>query len=282
MKPIHREAVLRLLNLLTFLLAIAANWAAVTLPLNGKTTRELSDQYPNLFTPAGLTFSIWGVIYLTLGAFVLFQLKGLFRNDPDSLVTRLVSRIGPWLIVSNLLNASWIVAWHYEQVALSVGIMLGLLCTQLILLDRIQIIASLRARRWQYLLTKVPFGLYAGWISMATIANITAWLISVNWNQWGLGGHTWAMLLIGIGTLLTLGVLFTVHSISYGLVVMWALAGIVIRRYEEPEPVMSVIYTAEICFVVLLISVIVATFTGVTIPVRKRPFLHWTQPRVQP
>lgn len=280
MKPICREDLLRLLNLLTFLLTIAVNWAAVALPLNGKTTGELSAQYPNLFTPAGITFSIWGVIYLTLGAFVFYQLSG--RKETDGLVSRLVAHIGPWLIFSNLLNAAWIVAWHYEQVSVSVLIMLGLLVTQLTLLQRIQVISGLGARRWQYLLTKVPFGLYSGWISIATIANITAWLVSLNWGQWGLGEDTWATLLIITGTVLTLGVLFTLHSISYGMAVMWALAGIAIRRYEAEQPVMGVIYTAEICLVVLFISIVVTTFTGVTFSVRKRPSLHWTQPKVQP
>lgn len=106
-------------NLVLFMAMIVMNYLANALPLNGKTTGELSAQYPNLFVPAGITFSIWGVIYLLLGAFVILQ----FRHKNKSLA----KTVGWAFAISCLLNSFWIVAWHYEYLLLSVGIMFGLL-----------------------------------------------------------------------------------------------------------------------------------------------------------
>ncbi|MDQ1087599.1 hypothetical protein [Siphonobacter sp. SORGH_AS_1065] len=271
---------LQVLNLLTFLVTIAANWAAVSLPLNNKTTKQLSDQYPNLFTPAGLTFSVWSVIYLSLGLFIIYQLKGLFNRHPHEYVQQVVARASGWLIAANLLNASWIIAWHYEYVSLSVAIMLGLLVSLLVLLSKMFEVSSIETSWWQRFVVRTPFGLYAGWISIATITNITAWLVAMNWNQLGLSEETWAVIMIITGTILAQIVLFTYRSVAYGLVVIWALIGIILQRYQAPEPNMTIVYVSEICILVLTISVVLIAFTNLVIPIRRRPVLNWTHPKV--
>ncbi|PKK37930.1 hypothetical protein BWI96_02225 [Siphonobacter sp. SORGH_AS_0500] len=271
---------LQVLNLLTFLVTIAANWAAVSLPLNNKTTKQLSDQYPNLFTPAGLTFSVWSVIYLSLGLFIIYQLKGLFNHQPHEYVQQVVARASGWLIAANLLNASWIIAWHYEYVSLSVAIMLGLLVSLLVLLSKMFEVSSIETSWWQRFVVRTPFGLYAGWISIATITNIAAWLVDMNWNQLGLSEETWAVIMIITGTILAQIVLFTYRSVAYGLVVIWALIGIILQRYQAPEPNMTIVYVSEICILVLTISVVLIAFTNLVIPIRRRPVLNWTHPKV--
>ncbi|MDR6193750.1 hypothetical protein [Siphonobacter sp. SORGH_AS_0500] len=271
---------LQVLNLLTFLVTIAANWAAVSLPLNNKTTKQLSDQYPNLFTPAGLTFSVWSVIYLSLGLFIIYQLKGLFNHQPHEYVRQVVARASGWLIAANLLNASWIIAWHYEYVSLSVAIMLGLLVSLLVLLSKMFEVSSIETSWWQRFVVRTPFGLYAGWISIATITNIAAWLVDMNWNQLGLSEETWAVIMIITGTILAQIVLFTYRSVAYGLVVIWALIGIILQRYQATEPNMTIVYVSEICILVLTISVVLIAFTNLVIPIRRRPVLNWTHPKV--
>ncbi len=271
---------LQVLNLLTFLVTIAVNWAAVSIPLNGKSTKQLSDQYPNLFTPAGLTFSVWSVIYLSLALFIIYQLKGLFSQEPHPYVQQVVSRMKGWLIAVNLLNASWIITWHYEYVAVSVLIMLTLLVSLLVLLRKMYEVSSVETTWWQRFVVRTPFGLYSGWISIATIANVTAWLVDMNWNQFGLSQELWTVVMIIIGTIMAQIVLFTYRSVAYGLVVIWALIGIILQRYQATEPNMTIIYVSEICILVLTISVVLIAFTNLVIPIRRRPVLNWTHPKV--
>lgn len=271
---------LQVLNLLTFLVTITINWAAVSIPLNGKSTKQLSDQYPNLFTPAGLTFSVWSVIYLSLALFIVYQLKGLFSQEPYPYVQQVVSRMKGWLIAVNLVNASWIITWHYEYVAVSVLIMLALLVSLLVLLRKMYEVSSVETTWWQRFVVRTPFGLYSGWISIATIANVTAWLVDINWNQFGLSQELWTVLMIIVGTIMAQIVLFTYRSVAYGLVVIWALIGIILQRYQATEPNMTIIYVSEICILVLAISVVLIAFTNLVIPIRRRPVLKWTHPKV--
>ena len=114
-----------ILNLFGFLGTVVVNALAVTLPLNYKTTQQLSDQYPNLFVPAGLTFSIWGIIYILLAILVIYQLIVTFRKDESGLNP--FKKIGYLFFVSSILNIGWIFSWHYEIVSLSLLIMLLLL-----------------------------------------------------------------------------------------------------------------------------------------------------------
>jgi hypothetical protein len=99
---------LAIANFLGFVSTVVFNWLAIGLPINGKTTGELSDMYPNLFVPAGITFSIWGVIYLLLFVFVVFQLIEAYRKSGNSAS---INAIGPWFIISSAANCCWILAW---------------------------------------------------------------------------------------------------------------------------------------------------------------------------
>ncbi len=229
---------LQVLNGVGLLATLLVNYLANALPLNGKNTGQLSDQYPNLFTPAGLTFSIWGLIYAGLIAFAGYQTLPLFSRKWAAEVNPIVAKVGWLFCLTCLLNCTWIFAWHYEAVTLSVVVMLSFLLTLTTLNERLRRDGHLRATRPRWLVG-VPFAVYWGWISIATIANITAWLVDEGWNGFGLGEQIWAVLLIGIGTLLTRTVLRRTYQWAYGLVVIWAFAGIVLKRYgSEPVVVM--------------------------------------------
>ena len=220
MPELPRRLPLRIANFLAFLGTVAVNALAVTLPLNGRSTGELSDAYPNLFVPAGLTFSIWGVIYLLLGAFAVFQ---LLAHRP------FVDRIGWIFVLSSAANMGWIVAWHYEQVLLSFLIMLALLASLIAVYLRLFIGRSTGSAEEKWL-GHVCFSVYLGWITVATVANATALLVNAGWGRFGLSEAFWAIFVIGAATFITLLMLLRRGDIFHALVVLWALLGIVLKR----------------------------------------------------
>jgi len=223
----HIVLSMSILNLLGFLGTVVVNTLATTLPINNKTTGELSDLYPNLFTPAGLTFTIWGLIYVLLAIFVVYQLMPFVRRDDQKI--QFVPIIGPLFFISCLANIGWIYAWHYEIVSLSLVLMLILFGSLLAIYIKLNIGKSEASKTEKYLV-HLPFSVYLGWITIATIANVTALMVNINWNTWGLGEQFWAVAVIIVGIAIALSVLFTRKDIFYSLVVDWALLGILLKR----------------------------------------------------
>jgi len=242
------------MNLIGFLGTVVVNGLSNALPLNGKTAGELSDQYPNLFVPAGLTFSIWGVIYILLAIFVVYGLIVTAKNDSQK--SLFIENISVLFFISCLANMGWIFAWHYEIVPLSVVIMLILLATLITIYLRLRIGRSDSLNTEKYLV-HLPFSIYLGWITIATIANITALLVYANWNAFGLGEPFWAITVIIVGIGITLSVLFTRKDIFYCLVVDWSLLGILLKRLADSTPVQSVIITTIVGLVIITAGVII-------------------------
>lgn len=226
------RSVLRLaiLNLIGFLGTITVNALANILPINNITTGEVSDLYPNLFAPAGLTFSIWGVIYVLLGIFVVYPFLPSVRNDPERI--GFLRRIGPLFFISCLANMGWIFAWHYQEIALSLIMMLVLLGYLLAIYLRFGIGTAQATRGTKYAV-HVPFSVYLGWITVATIANVTALLVYLNWGAFGLDQQFWAVAVIIVGIGIALSMLLTRKDIYYCLVVDWALLGILLKRLAD-------------------------------------------------
>ncbi len=212
---------MKYLNLLAFAFMIAMNYLANALPLGGKTTGQLSDQYPNLFTPAGITFSIWGVIYLLILVFIIVQL----RSDNH----KLVSSIGWAFVISSVLNGLWIIAWHYERTGLSVLIMLGLLASLIYINQQLS--------SMPFSITKLAFGIYLGWICIATIANVTTLLVSINWGGLGISAEVWTILLIATGAIITIATMYRLQNPYLALAVIWAFAGIIIKRQADYQTI---------------------------------------------
>lgn len=208
---------IRYANILLFIVMIVMNYLANALPLNNKTTGQLSDSFPNLFVPAGVTFSIWGIIYLLLLAFCIVQFTA--SNQV------VVSQIG-WLFgLSCLFNALWIVTWHYGKMPLSVMVMVGLLVSLIFI--------NIAIREMPFGLVKAAFGVYLGWICIATIANVTALLVHYNWNGLGISEETWTIVMIAIGTIIVAATLWRLSNPFIGLSVVWAFAGIMIKRQDD-------------------------------------------------
>jgi hypothetical protein len=220
---------LSILNLLGFLGTVVVNGLAVALPLNNITTGELSDLYPNLFVPAGLTFAIWGLIYVLLAIFVIYQLipSVIIRRDAQKI--DFVQKIGLLFFISCIANIGWIFAWHYKIVPLSLILMLILLGCLIAIYLRLNTGQSEAPKAEKYSV-HLPFSVYLGWITIATIANVTALLVDINWGRWGFGEQFWAVAVIIVGIAIALSVLFTRKDIYYCLVVDWALLGILLKR----------------------------------------------------
>jgi cell division protein FtsW (lipid II flippase) len=218
---------IKVLLTVTYLAMIAVNYLANALPLNGKRTGDVSDAYPSLFTPAGVTFSIWGVIYLLLGAHVLYQL-GLFRDGPDSAEqTALLNRVGVLFAVSSLANIAWVFAWHYGLIPLSAVLIVVILICLALIANTVRGAHLTGRRRW---LIGVPFSVYFGWTTVAVVANMTVLLVSRKWDGFGLAESTWAVIIVLVAMVIGTVTMVRNRDVAYGLVLIWAFAGILLRQ----------------------------------------------------
>nr|MBC7244683.1 tryptophan-rich sensory protein [Chloroflexota bacterium] len=230
----------QILNLLALLAMVIINGLANALPLNGQTTGEISDRFRVYFVPAGYVFSIWGLIYLGLLGFVVYQLLPAQRDN------RRLARVGYWFVLSCLANAVWILLWHYEFFPLTVAVMLILLISLIAIYLRLDIgherIAT--AEKW---LVDIPFSIYLGWITVATVANVTALLSYWNWSGWGISAPAWAAIMLVIAAGIALAVHLTRRDLAYVLVIVWAFAGIAVKHMATP----LVAWTAGLLAVVI-------------------------------
>lgn len=216
-----------------FAFMITMNVLANALPLNGYSTGEISDMYPNLFVPAGFTFSIWGVIYLLLLAYVVYSSSILWKQNSADAMLPVVKAVAPYFILTCALNGTWIIMWHKLLVEISLLIMIAFLITLIIIYLKLQ--QHRTKLKGVNMLLHVPFVVYLGWISVATIANTTALLVHHKWDGFGIDPVMWSCIMITIATMFA--AFFTIfrRDFFYALVIMWALYGISVsqRNYNE-------------------------------------------------
>lgn len=241
------------LTAIGFLAVLVVNALSAGLPLNGLTPAQISDHIPNLFVPAGLTFSIWGVIYLALAVYVVH----VFRTRAAD------RRTAGLFLLSCAANVAWIFLWHYGQVLLSLGAMLVLLGS-LIAIDRVQErIRRETPDRAVFWMAVVPFRIYLGWISVATLANVVAVLVTAGWDGFGLADQSWTILLVAVACLLALARLLLQRDIAFACVVLWAFVGILLRHFTTFEGVYPVLLGAVSLLSLVLMSGITTTTVGV-------------------
>lgn len=216
-------------NLLGFVAVVTVNYLSNSLPLNGKTPGQLSDQYPNLFVPAGLTFAIWGIIYLVLTIWVLLQVLGLFSEKMRAYTAPGVENAGWFFLLTCALNIAWLFAWHWEQIGLSVAVMVGLLTALVMLNEKIRN-GRAKVNSFEKRLSHTAFGVYQGWITVALIANVTALLVTSGRQDFGIPESAWAIVMIAIGAGLAVFMMLSRNMVFHGLAVAWALLGIHLKR----------------------------------------------------
>lgn len=203
--------------------------AGSTTFIGGIQTGDVSDIYANLFAPAGFTFSIWGVIYLLLAGFLL-RAFGVIRTRKPQIKPDAMNQALMYTAVTSALNVLWLLAWQYQVLWLSVIIMLGLLVA---LIRVVTLLHSTPMSRAEYWLVRVPFSVYLGWISVATIANVTAWLVSVGWNGFGVSEGAWTIIVLIVGGVIALLHGFAKRDAAYVAVFVWAYFGILFKHLSE-------------------------------------------------
>lgn len=247
--------VLAFVNFLGFILTIVLNGLANALPINGVTTGELSDLYPNLFVPAGFTFAIWGVIYTLLLVFIIYQLRQAFSKRGN---TDFINNMGWLFLWSSLANASWIVVWHYQIIWLSLVLMLIILASLLGIYQQLNIGVKPK-KSAEKIFVHIPFSVYLGWITVATIANVTTLLVDMNWSGFGISEMTWTLIMLTIATLIGMIMLFKRKDWAYALVLIWAFYGIYAKRSAIDAELYSSIITIALIGIGILTSLMIWT-----------------------
>lgn len=253
-------------NTIAFLAMVTVNILAELLPFGGKTTAQISDAYPNLFTPTGLTFSIWGVIYLLVGIYVLYQ-WGLLGHAEEA--EHISSEIGILFAVSCILNILWLICWHRAAIGWSVLFMIGLLAVLIMIQFTI---SSDTAGITQRISVNIGFDVYYGWIIAATIANISAWLVKVGWDRFGLSESFWTTAVVIIGAAIGLCIVLIERNRLAALSLCWAYLGILTKHLSAADHAgrYPVIISALILGIIGILTAIVAISAGPTLRPRER------------
>ncbi|MGM0689221.1 MAG: tryptophan-rich sensory protein [Bacillota bacterium] len=246
---------------ITYLIMVVVNALASALPINGITTGQVSDSYPDLFAPAGITFAIWGLIYILLAGYILYQF-GIFQADKGVSRNELFQKIGIYFIISSLANALWIFAWHYDKIGLSLLLMI-------IILVCLILIASMLSKEefslQEKIFIRLPFSVYFGWITVATIANVTTYLVYINWGGFGISEQAWMVLILFVGVAIGIARMFKDKDVAYGLVFVWAYAGIWIKHSSSDQfagQYPAIISAVTICILLLIAAEIFLIFKG--------------------
>lgn len=246
-----------LLNVFGLVIVLTVNALANILPINGYNTGQISGFYPNFFVPAGFTFGIWGIIYFLLIGFVFCSLFAAFGKFNATAKTA-IDKAGPYFLITCLLNAGWIVAWHYLYLGLSLAIMIAFLASLILLFLSIRPIKNEMPffyRLWVY----HPFLVYLGWISVATIANVTALFVGIGWQGEPLSPQYWSIIMILIALLLGVFMVGRLKQPAFGFVLGWAFWGIYAKQATEAWAV-GVTSGAAACFILSLTLTILFKF----------------------
>ena len=237
-----KNAYVKTLTGISYVGMVAVNFMANSLPINGQLTGAIADRYQNLFVPAAQAFSIWGLVYFLLGAYVLYN----FVNHTVK-TEALFQKINPIFFATCLANISWIFAWHYDRIIFSTFIM----ATLLFLLVKIaNIISSEQCSFIQNIFIRAPFSIYFSWIVVASIANIVVFLVSIGWNRFVISESLWTSIILLLGAMISIFWMLKDRNVFYGQVFIWAYGWILFKHlsangFAAQYP--SIIATVLIC-----------------------------------
>lgn len=238
--------------LIAVIVTITVNVLANALPINGQNTGEISDRFQVYFVPAGYVFSIWGVIYLALIAFAIYQLLPAQRENPR------LRKIGAWFVLGSLANSAWIFLWHYELFPITPAAMLILLISLIAIYLRLDIGRS-RVKAAEKWFVDVPFSIYLGWITVATIANVTSLLEYLGWGGWSISNQIWALIMLAAGVVVAGAVHLTRYDVAYMLVILWAFVGIAVKHSGTSLVATSAWIASGLVFVLLVVGALLKT-----------------------
>ena len=246
---------LKFFSLILFSLVIYTNYLANALPIGGVTTGEVSDLLDNLFTPTGFTFSIWGIIYLSLFIFLISLIKINEEQKP------FVSKVVVLFNINCLLNITWIFAWHYKIFPLSLIIMLGLLYTLILISRVIKTCHKKLKSSYLYNISSFSFNIYFGWITVATVANFTGLLVSLEWGGFGISHELWTSFIIVVASIIASITFIKNRAIWYLLPIIWAFYGIYYRHTvyldsEYPLVINTLLLGISILIILVISSIL--------------------------
>jgi len=231
---------LRILVALTSVGMIAMNALANIIPFFGRGTGEVSALYPTLVTPAGYVFAIWGVIYIGLLAYSIAQFTGHLAEDP------LPDHLAWPLIVSNIANIIWLLLWHSLHIYWTVPFMLVLLASLIVAYLIAHTGQPQQPSALETWTVRAPLGVYLGWVSVATIANISGALVAANWNGFGIPAAWWGLIVLFVATALAFANLVRVGDCVFAAVFVWALAGIAVATSSASVQLVATAFSALI------------------------------------
>lgn len=223
------KKLLQILNGIAFVSVVFINYLSNTGAMDGKTIGGVSDNIKSLFTPAGYAFSIWGIIYLLLLGFVIYQGRSLFvkvKNDD------FVLKIGFWFIISCIANSAWVFCWIYGYTGLSC------ICIFVLLISLLKIVVNNKMELFDASKSTIvflwwPFVIYSGWVTVASIANVSSYLVKIDWNGFGISAEVWTIIMIAIATIINIIIIFKRNMREFALVGTWALIAIGAANYDN-------------------------------------------------
>lgn len=250
-------------NSVALVSTIFINYLSNTGLMNGKTIGNVSDGIDSLFTPAGYAFSIWGFIYLLLIGFIFYQGRSLYKKDTED---EFVLSIGPWFIISCIANSAWVFLWIYGYTGLSCIFIF------LILFSLIQIIIKNRMEIWDAPIKTIvflwwPFVFYAGWVTVASIANVSTYLVKTGWDGFGIAPEIWTIVMIIIASIINITVIYTRNLREFASVGVWALIAIAVANFNDHQLIAYVAIAASA--IILIISLVHASKNSSTNPFLK-------------
>lgn len=245
---------LQILNGIAVVCTIVMGYMSNTALFNGKTMASVSAEYQNLFTPAGYAFSIWGLIYLSLLGFVIYYGRSLFNANIKEDDT--VKQVGWWFFISCLANSLWVVAWLYEYTLVSVFLMIVLLFSLLRIVVKTQTEWH-KAPLKKFFFLFWPFCIYSGWVSVALIANIAAYLTKTGWGGWGISETAWTNIMIVVAAMVHIFMIWKRNMREFALVLVWSLTAIAVANKNEN---VTVVGAAVIAAIVVFVNIIIHGF----------------------
>lgn len=252
MPTMNKDITRQVSVVLALIITIVVNILSNTLPFNNLTAPEIADSFDVYFVPAGYVFSIWSLIYLGLIAYAVFQILPAQRENPR------LRQTGWWFVLSCAANSVWLFLWHYGYFALSVIAMLTLLISLIAIYLRLgagqQVVA--RGERW---LVQLPFSIYLGWVTVATIANVTAFLDSIDWNGFGISPEIWTFIMLVVAVVVAGLMAYSRQDIAYLLVLIWAFIGIGVEQSDTLQ-VANAAYIAAAAVAIFVVLVIIQKF----------------------
>ena len=261
MGVLKKQQALSTVNMIAVLLTISINYYSQIHGINGNRVGEISAKYSNLFTPAGYAFAIWGIIFIALFIFAAYQMYcTIIRKQTFDFI----SQAGLWFTLATLFTGLWVIVWLYDYTFVSIFFML------VILFSLMKIVVNTNMERWRAPAKTIMFGwwpisIFAGWIAVATIANISAYLSKIGCQGGPLSATNWTIVMIAIATLLNIILIYTRGMREFGLVGIWALYAIYVRHQSNYESI-------AIAAVVGAILILIFAFSHAFINRKINPF----------